>query len=155
MNNDTPQYPPGNNQDVSAKTGFMMTQLQSETDFDNFTRQNDGAFLGQSVVDYFEKMLKKYVIDKNEAIAAADIERGYGYQILCGKRNAGRDKLIRMAIGIGMNVDEAQRLLTLAQKAVLYPKVKRDAGIIFCITHNYSVIETSLFLFDNGMDPLE
>lgn len=139
----------------SRATGHMMEQLMIESDFSRFASRNDDAFLDGTVAEHLQYLLKKYLVDKNGAITRADIDRCYGYQILSGKREAGRDKLIRLAFGIGLTVEDTQRLLTVAGKGSLYPKIKRDAGILFCLGRGYTILQTANFLYDMGLAPLE
>ena len=75
-------------------------------------------------------------------ILQAQIDRTYGHQLFSGIRKPSRDKVIQLAIGIGLNVEETQRLLQAAGKSPLYPRLKRDAAILYCIRHGYSVLDT-------------
>ena len=66
-------------------------------------------------------------------IRDAGIDRTYGHQLFNGTRMPSRDKAIQIAFGFGLNVEETQRLLRAAHKSVLYPRLKRDAVIIYCL----------------------
>ncbi|MCM1309232.1 MAG: XRE family transcriptional regulator, partial [Butyrivibrio sp.] len=79
-------------------------------------------------------------------INAADIDRTYGHQIFNGTRNPSRDKVIQLAFGFGLNVEETQGLLRAAGKSALYPRIKRDAAIIFAISKKMPLTETQIFL---------
>ena len=59
------------------------------------------------------------------------------YDIFAGKSKPGRDHAIMLAVGLGCNLRETQRLLRLAGVSELWPKVRRDAIIIWCIQHRY------------------
>lgn len=58
--------------------------------------------------------------------------------------------ILRISLAMKATVDETQRLLTLAEKGVLYPKVKRDAAILCCIETKKSLEYTNLFLEEHG-----
>lgn len=139
----------------TPSTEHMMHRLQEESDFQRFVDEYAPTFIDQDVAKQLDHLLRKYLVMKNEAVKASGIERHYAYHILAGDRRAGRDKLIRFAIGIGVDLQDAQRLLRIAQEGELYPKVKRDAAIIHCIVGKKTVIETTHFLDDVGCDPLE
>jgi transcriptional regulator with XRE-family HTH domain len=85
-------------------------------------------------------------LEKNEkiehVIKRAGIERTYGYQLFNGTRNPSRDKVIQIALGLGLDVDETQKLLQVAKKSPLYVKIKRDAAIIYCIVHKMDFAKT-------------
>ena len=83
------------------------------------------------------------------------IARTYIYQILDGTRNPGRDKVIAVALALKADVDVAQRLLKVTGNAVLYPKDKRDAVIIFAINKKMTVTDVNSLLESNGVEILE
>ena len=47
--------------------------------------------------------------------------------------------------------DDAQRLLQAAQKSSLYPRIKRDAAVLYCLNHRLSIIETQDMLHELGL----
>ena len=55
------------------------------------------------------------------------------YDIFAGKSIPGRDRAIMLAFGLKCDLRETQRLLRLAGASELWPKVRRDAIIIWCI----------------------
>ena len=84
-------------------------------------------------------------------IKMASIERTYGHQLFNGTRKPSRDKVIQLAFGFRLGVDEAQRLLKIAQKSLLYTKIKRDAVILYCLNNQKSIIETQSVLETLGL----
>ena len=84
----------------------------------------------------------------------AFISKTYYYQLRSGERLPGRNTAIRIALVLSCSVDETQRLLTIAQKNVLYPKVRRDAAILWCIKKKYSLDETEDYLLQIGEESL-
>jgi hypothetical protein len=84
-------------------------------------------------------------------IKLASIERTYGHQLFNGTRKPSRDKVIQLAFGFGLDVDETQELLKIAQKSLLYPKIKRDAVILYCLNNHKSIIQTQSVLETLGV----
>ena len=82
------------------------------------------------------------------------ISKTYYYQLRSGERLPGRNTAIRIALVLSLSVDETQRLLTLAEKNVLYPKVRRDAAILLCIKKKKSFDETENYLKQIGEESL-
>ncbi len=80
---------------------------------------------------------------------------GYNDQIFNGRRHPSRDKLIRVILGLELNIDEAQDLLRLATHKALDPRDPRDAVIVSCINSRMSGTDTDLRLDKLGFDPLE
>jgi hypothetical protein len=87
-------------------------------------------------------------------IKKADIERSYGHQLFNGTRTPSRDKVIQLAFGFEMNFDDTQKLLTIAKKSILYPKIKRDAVIIYALNHGYDIVAVQTSLFDLSLPTL-
>ena len=78
----------------------------------------------------------------SEWIAAADISKSYGYQVLRGERIPGRDILLRTALSLSLGLKETQRLLMLGGCGALYPKIRRDAAVIFALNQKMTLLET-------------
>ena len=79
----------------------------------------------------------------------------YNDQIFSGRRHPSRDKLIRVILGLELNIDEAQDLLRLATHKALDPRDPRDAVIVSCINSRMSGTDTDLRLDKLGFDPLD
>jgi DNA-binding phage protein len=86
---------------------------------------------------------------KSEVIRKAKLDTTFGYQIFSGERNPTRDKVLQLAIALELTVKETQRLLTSAGVSDLYPKLRRDAIIIYCVNKKMTVdeIDETLFAF--------
>lgn len=81
-----------------------------------------------------------------EWISAADISKSYGYQVLRGERIPGRDILLRTALTLSLELKETQRLLTVGGCGALYPKIRRDAAVIFALNQKMTLLETEELL---------
>ena len=71
----------------------------------------------------------------------ADIGTSFGYALFKGVRKPSRDTVIKLAIAFGLNLDDAQKLLSAAGFGGLYPKIKRDAVIIYALQRGYSLFQ--------------
>lgn len=99
-------------------------------------------------VDYLETLLEQRSITKGDLIVQTTLDRTYAYQIMNGSKNPSQDKVIQFALALRLNLHDTNVLLTLSKNESLYPKIKRDALIIFCINKHYSVIQTNQLLDD-------
>ena len=79
-------------------------------------------------------------------IQQAQIDRTYGYQLFNGTRRPSRDKVLQLALGMGLSLEETQHLLQAAGRSPLYPRLKRDAVLIFCLKNGYDLMETQEML---------
>ena len=84
----------------------------------------------------------------------AGMSEVYLHQVFSGKRNPSRSRLICMCIGMQATLEETQELLKLCGCAQLYPKNKRDAIIIFGITHGKDLFEINDTLFEEEEETL-
>ena len=98
------------------------------------------------VSEYLRRLCEERDIVPEQVIKKAQIDRTYGHQIFNGTRVPSRDKLIQIAFGFGLTFEETQNLLKSAGKSVLYPKFKRDAAIIFGISHQMDIMEMQYLL---------
>jgi hypothetical protein len=133
----------------------MLSKLKTAREIGSFVRENEKAFYSSTIREHFDMLFDEYGIGKAEAIERSGIERGYAYQILRGVKDARRDKYIRLAIGIGLDLEDTQRLLTVARHGILYSKILRDAVIIFGINNHHDIIRLELLLEEQHVDPLE
>ncbi len=131
----------------SLDTGSLLNDIKNASDIKHYLHQFESGFIKTSIVSFFEEMMSKYKVSKSDIIRRADIDRGYGYQILKGTRNAGRDNYLRIAIGMGLDLPDTQLLLNITETSPLYVKIKRDAAIIYCIEKHFTLIETQEILY--------
>ena len=82
------------------------------------------------------------------------LSRSFTYQICSGERLPSRDIVLRLALVLGLSVDETQRLLRLAQKGILYPRVRRDAILIFALKDGLDLLAANELLTAHGETPL-
>lgn len=85
---------------------------------------------------------------REHVIKRAGINRTYGHQLFNGTRKPSRDKVIQLAIGFGLDIEQTQQLLKAAQDSQLTPKVKRDAAIIYCLIHRLDINDVQKLLID-------
>ena len=99
-----------------------------------------------SFVDYINEILLEKDLEKSDIIRDAQIPRTYAYQIFQGSKQAGRDKILQLAIAMKLNLEDTNRLLTVAHHNHLYAKQQRDAILIFGISKQYSLIQINELL---------
>ena len=102
----------------------------------------DAHLTDDDLPTYLRRMLDDRGMARAEAIRRSGVNTTFGYQIFQGTRRPGRDHAIMLALGIGCDLRQTQRLLRLAGVSELWCKNRRDAIIIFCVEHGYSRTET-------------
>ncbi|MBN2558956.1 MAG: hypothetical protein JXB33_09410 [Clostridia bacterium] len=140
---------------VDKSTTQLFDEVVNCGSLEKWIQGNDGHFLDTGLSEYLEELICRCGKSKSGLIKETNIEKSYFYQILCGRRVPNRDKLLKLAIAMGLDYYETQRLLTIGDKSILYPKRKRDAALIYCIGNRYPMKKTQVFLYDFGLEVLE
>lgn len=107
-----------------------------------------------TIVEFLTKCQQKCGLSIAQIADASLLSQSFVYQIFSGIRKPGRNVLICIARIMNLDIDCTQRLLRLAQKGELYPRIKRDAVIIFGIQHGYTLLEIDEMLQEIDETPL-
>lgn len=127
-------------------TEELMNLLGSSETFEQIIEENTADISNPNLIAHLSELLKSQSLTIPQVIQKANVSRSYGYQVFNGLRNPTRDILIRIAFAMKLTVDETQRLLKVAQRGELYPRVRRDAAIIYCIQKKLTLLEVEELL---------
>lgn len=116
-------------------TNDLMKELRTET-LDEFMKMDVTL---APFHDYIAQLCADRGETREHVIKRAGINRTYGHQLFNGTRKPSRDKIIQLAIGFGMEIEQTQQLLKAAQESPLSPRIKRDAAIIYGIMHRLDI----------------
>lgn len=142
-----PQLKDKNTDDL--KQGLMKTE-----NLDAFLAENEASFSDESVKDLLRTLFERSSCTKADLARRCGVSEVYLYQLLSGIRRPSRDCLISLAIGMNVSLDEMQDLLHRCGLAELYARDKRDAVIIYGISHGMSPHEVNDLLFDKQLATL-
>ena len=138
----------------SKSTNDLNEELMQESNIDAYINDNRQFFSDQSIAELLTELYEKKSISKAALARKAGISEVYLHQVFAGRRNPSRDRLLCICVGLGVTLEESQRLLTQASYAQLYPKIKRDAIISHGIVHHTELNEINDKLFAEGEKPL-
>ena len=62
-----------------------------------------------------------------------------------------RDKLITLAFGLGLSVDETQTMLKISGYKELYARSRRDSVMLFALNQNNTLLEVNEMLYEHGL----
>lgn len=96
---------------------------------------------------YISEILKEKGIKRSKLIHALNIDRNYGYQILNGTRIPTRIQVVKIGLYLGMTVEQVQKMLTLADRSVLYVRRPEDAKIVHCLERKMPYAESCEFIW--------
>jgi hypothetical protein len=127
-------------------TTALFSLLEKSHSLEAFLDEHESDLPAPNISDYLSYLLERYQLSKQAVIRAANLERSNGYQIFNGYRTPRRNALLRIALGMQLTLEETQYLLKLALRGELYPRNRRDAAIIYCIQHKFSLIDAEIML---------
>ena len=136
---------------MSKKTSELVKDLRDCERFESYCQDNRDELLTESVADRLNAIVAEKDLKKSEIIKRSELSETYGYQIFAGKRHPERDKLLCIVLGMDLELDEIQDLLRKCGYPQLYAREKRDAALIYALTHRLTVIETNDMLERGGM----
>ena len=136
-------------------TELLQSELKHAKSAEEFVQENLAELQVKSVPDYLNDMLIAYNLEKSDVIKRAGFEGNYPYKIFNGMKNAARDKLLQLAFGFPLNLEETQQLLRLGGYSQLYVRNSRDAFIMFAIEKKYDIQRVNQLLYENQKEILE
>lgn len=141
---------------MNKSTDELMNILKSKKTYEEFFEEEVGELYFTSVSEYLNLLITEKKLQKSEIIKKSNLDKNYAYQIFNGTKTCpSRDKVIMLAFGMSLNLNETRKLLKISQQKDLYIRDPRDSVIIFCINKGFSLIEANESLMDYGLDCLE
>ena len=106
------------------------------------------------IVTYMNNLLYERGLTVQDVIVGCDLSRSYAYQLLNGNRFPTRGFLLKFAFMLKLPEAEAQRLLKIAGRQPLYARNRRDAAILYGLSHGMTAEETERLLRSLGEEGL-
>lgn len=128
-------------------TGQLLQELMDSNDLDRVLSENDTSFREDSLTDALQRLFDARDISKATLAKNSGISEVYLHQVFAGRRNPSRDRLLCICVGLGITLDETQRMLTQGSYAQLYPRTRRDAIISYGVVHQLPLGEINDKLF--------
>lgn len=107
-----------------------------------------------SFAGYLQQLINKKGMKNSEVYATANITKQYFSKLINGKVKPSKEKVIALAIGLHLNMDETKDILKIAGYA-LSPYSQTDTVVKYFINNkDYNVIKLDILLYDFGLDPI-
>lgn len=135
-------------------TEQLMQLLFQEQNLTDFFGKAGSSFQMPSFSEYINVLCDKRNEVVTHVIAKAGLSKSYGHKIINGTRRPSRDAVIQLAFALEADVSQLQQMLRIARQSELYPRVKRDATVIYCLHNRISMIELQSILKDMGLPVL-
>lgn len=131
-----------------TKTSELFNRLFEASSLEQFMKTNAAEMQIPSFSEYITSLCKIQSEVPEHIIKRANIERSFGHQLFRGTRKPSRDTVLQLAFGFEADVDTTQELLKYAGMSALYPRIKRDATIIYCLHNHLTIVETQTVLHE-------
>jgi transcriptional regulator with XRE-family HTH domain len=143
--------------DYEISTAKMARELNSDEDINirQWLANHKGDMIDETLTDHLNGLLIQKGISVSDVVKCSGLDKSYVFQIFNGiKKNPSRDKLIAIAFGLHLSIDETQKTLKIAGYKELYPKQKRDVVIFLSIKNHKTVFEADDELDELGLKTL-
>lgn len=139
---------------MGKDTSKIVEELGICSDFNTFYNENKDYMVSDTLSSLLEKLLAEKGLKKSQVIKNSELAEIYAYQIFSGVRVPERKKLLSLAVGMSLKLDEVQLLLKCAGYSQLYIKLPFDSIIIYGICKKLSVMEINNLLYDYELETL-
>ena len=139
---------------MEKDTSKILEELGLCPDFKTFYRENKDYMVMDSLSSLLGRLLEQKGLKKAQVIRNAELSEVYGYQIFSGIRVPERKKLLCLAVGMGLNIDEVQRLLKCAGYPQLYAKLPFDSVVLYGLCKRLSVVQINELLYSYDLEML-
>lgn len=136
---------------MKKTTYELVNEIAGIKDVGTFFAANTEEMLKVDFAEYVEHMMEKYQVTKSQLLKRAKLLTGsYRYELLRGEKSKpNRDIVIKLCFGFPLDIEDAQRLMSLAGVPPLYPRNQRDAFILFALKNGYDIDQTNDLLDEN------
>lgn len=108
----------------------------------------------ESFEKHLQQLINKKGLKNSEVYATSNISKQYFSKLLKGKVKPSKEKVLALAVGLKLNIDETVDFLRIAGYA-LSPISQTDKVVEYFIKNkDYNVIKIDIVLFDFGLEPL-
>lgn len=139
---------------MQKDTSEIVKELGLCPDFQTFYNENKDHIVTDSLSALLAKLLDSKGLKKSQVIKKSELAEIYGYQIFSGLRLPDRKKLLCLAVGMGLNIDETQQLLKCAGYPTLYVKLPLDSIVLYGLCKNFTVVQINELLYEYGLETL-
>jgi len=136
---------------AKAKTSTLFRLLLKTSNIKEFVSNHADNMQLPSFSEYIRGLCKDRGEVPERIIKRANIERSFGHQLFKGTKKPSRDSVLQLAFGFEADISTAQELLKHAGMSALYPRVKRDTAILYCLHKRFTIVETQNVLHDMNL----
>ena len=120
----------------------------------DYLDSHEDSFIHDTVPSVLDRMITQSGLTKAALSRRSATSEVYLHQVLSGRRNPSRDRLLCFCLAMEAPFSQVQVLLAAAAYAELYISRRRDVILAYCLLHRKTVDETNELLDDLGEELL-
>lgn len=132
----------------NRETADLERELSGCADLQQYLDRNTTRSDDQRVARSLAELMEQRGISRSALITGCGLNDIYVHQILSGYRRPSRDKLLCLALGLGLSAEQVQQLLKSCGYASLYARDHRDSIILFGFYHGKNINEINDQLYE-------
>ena len=139
---------------TEKSTDQLQQVLMSSNNLDRFLSENNENFRDTPLQLTLQRLYTTTGLSKAALAKQSGISEVYLHQLFSGCRFPSRNRLLCVCFGLGASVEDAQGLLRQARHAPLYTRDRRDAIILYGLSHSMTLFQINDKLFTEKLDTL-
>lgn len=132
-------------------TSELEQELSGCADLRGYLRENAGALRVRPLAEILKQACISSGRTRAEVVHGSELNPVYAYQIFSGRRHPGRDNLLCLCYGLGLNASQTQAILLHGGYGQLYVRDRRDSVIYYGLNNGQSVTEVNFQLEELGL----
>ena len=112
---------------------------------------HEDMFGSEGVPLLLEQMMQQRCLSKAELARRAVTSEVYLHQVLSGRRNPSRDRLLCFCLAMESGLGQVQQLLMTGGHSALLTSSKRDVVMFYCLIRHKTILETNEYLDSLGL----
>lgn len=140
---------------MKKDTKDLIEELKDYSNFKSFYESNSENIEEISLSEYLQNLIESKKLNKSEIVEKSEMSEVYAYQIISGiRKKPQRNKVLCLAFGMGLELEEVQSLLKKTGYPMLYAKNPFDCVVIYALYKKMSVIEVNELLYEYNQETL-
>lgn len=135
----------------SRDTKELLDILERSRSLTSAMRTLDRDMCAPGFAERLDELMRERDLNATQLSETALLSRSFTYQLCSGERKPSRDIVLRLALVLELSVEQTQAFLRTAQRGALYPRVARDAVIIFALQNRMGILDTDEQLQSMGL----
>ena len=136
---------------ITKTTEQLNHEIKEAGNIQDFLVSNQNNILTTSLSEHLRTLLFERNLQKKDIIHNSLLDRVYVYQIFAGRKFPSRNKLIALAFGMRLSVEETQKLLKISGNRELYAMYHREAISLFALHHNMTISDANELLYEHEL----